>query len=148
LLFQSQFLNLCAKITNNIVILVFLSQIGVVNSCYVVPHEGGKERLQSARASAEYHGGVIMSDLQVQNGDHPEDPHASWYGKAHMFFKATESKRVWNWDKGRQDTEKVVHDLVFIRWYKELGYTDATKCPQLEWESRPGRTSGTTYCTL
>lgn len=120
----------------------------MVNSCYIVPHEGGKERLQSARASADYHGQHVMSELQVQDGEHPDDPHASWYGKAHLFFKATESKRVFDWDKGRQVIKKVVHDLVFIRWYREVGWTDATKCPMLEWESRPGRPADTPYCTV
>ena len=123
-------------------------QIGVANSCYVVPHEGGKERLQSARASASYHGGTIMSDLQIQDGSRPEDPHASWYGKAHMFFKATEVTQAWDRAKGRRVQTKVVHDLVFIRWYNVTGYLDATKCPQLEWESQPGRPAGTPHCTV
>lgn len=123
-------------------------QIGVASSCYVVPHEGGKERLQSARASASYHNVTIMSDLQIQDGNNPDDPHASWYGKAHLFFKATEEKRVWDRNLGRRVNRHIVHDLVFIRWYNVTGYLDATKCPQLEWETRPGCPLDTPHCTV
>jgi hypothetical protein len=66
-------------------------QIGAVNSCYVVPHKGGRDRLQQARASAEYHGRRVNNDLAK-----PSSKGEPWYAKAYLFFKATERTNVWN----------------------------------------------------
>jgi len=118
-------------------------QIEVVNSCYVVPHVGGRERLQQARASAEYHGHMVCSDLQLQS---PEDD--PWYGKAYLFFKATERTTKWNDRTRRREACNKVHSLAFIRWYKVTGYTDATQCEILEWDNKPRSPPGTPWVTV
>ncbi|GAQ92408.1 hypothetical protein KFL_010090040 [Klebsormidium nitens] len=123
-------------------------RIEVVNSCYVVPHVGGRDRLQQARASADFHGSVVLSDLAFAS-DSPDDPvNHTWYGKAHMFFRAFERKSVWDNALRRRVPTKVPHELVFVRWYNEVGFLDATKCPQLEWARMPGRPEGTPYCQV
>jgi hypothetical protein len=57
----------------------------VVDSCYVVPHEGGREELQAARATTGYYGRPFFSDLTMvsQAGER-------WYARAIIFFKAYE----------------------------------------------------------
>jgi hypothetical protein len=78
-------------------------QIGVVNSCYVVPHEGSCDRLQQARASAEYHGRRANSDLAMRS---PEGE--PWYAKAYLFFKATERTTVWNHRIRRREAARYI----------------------------------------
>jgi hypothetical protein len=106
----------------------------VVNSCYVVPHEGGRERLQAARATTEYYGRPVFSNLAMVR------PAGEWwYARAIIFFKAYEKISEWNelrmqWVRGEK-----VHDLVLLRWYKITGWTDAVKCDILEWDSVAGK---------
>jgi hypothetical protein len=84
-------------------------QIGVVNSWYVVPHEGGRDRLQQTRASAEYYGRRVNSDLKMWSSE--GEP---WYAKAYLFFKATERTIVWNHRIRRREASNKVHSLVFV----------------------------------
>jgi hypothetical protein len=84
-------------------------QIGVVNSCYVVHHEGGRHRLQQARASAEYHGRRVNNDLAMRS---PEGE--AWYAKAYLFFKATEKTTVWQQRTRRREASNKVHSLVLV----------------------------------
>ena len=123
-------------------------QIHVVNSCYVVPHEGGRDRLQQARASADYHGSVVLSDLATAS-DTPEHPtDHTWYGKAHMFFRVFQRKTVWDNNLRKRVSVKEPVELVFLRWYNETGYRDATNCPQLEWAVQPGRPAEAPFCAV
>src|SRR3569833_873350 len=94
---------------------------GVVFLCYVVAHEGGRSGLQQVIASAEYHGRRVNSDLAMQS---PEGE--AWYAKAYLFFMATEKTTVWNQRTRRREASNKVHSLVFVRWFKVTGYTDAT----------------------
>jgi hypothetical protein len=118
-------------------------QIGVVNSCYVVPREGGRDRLQQARASAEYHGRRVNSNLAMRS---PEGE--AWYAKAYLFFKATEKTTVWNQRTRRREASNKVHSLVFVRWFKVTGYTDAIQCEILERASKPQCPPGTPWVTV
>jgi hypothetical protein len=113
-------------------------QIGVVNSCYVVPHEGGRSGQQQARASAEYHGKRVNNDLAMQS---PEGE--AWYAKAYLFFKATEKATVWKQRTRRRKASNKVHSLVFVRWFKVTGYTNATQGEILEWASKSQSPPGT-----
>ena len=113
----------------------------MANSCYVVPHAGCRERLQQARASADYHGHRVNSVLKMQSPVEGE----AWYATAYLFFKATEKTTVWNNSTRRREARNTVHSLVLLRWYKVTGYTDATKCEQLEWETRPHSPLGTPH---
>jgi hypothetical protein len=113
-------------------------QIRVVNSCYVVPHEGDCDRLQQARASADYHGRRVNNDLAMRS---PKGK--PWYAKAYLFFKATERTTVWNHRIRRRETSNKVHSLVFVQWFKVTGYTDPAQCEILEWASKPQRPPGT-----
>jgi hypothetical protein len=118
-------------------------QIEVVNFCYVVPHEGGRDRLQQARASAEYHGKRVNNDLAVRL---PEGE--PWYAKAYLFFKATERTTVWYHRSRRREASNKVYSLVFVRWFKVTGYTDHTQCEILEWASKPQSPLGTPWVTV
>jgi hypothetical protein len=118
-------------------------QIGVVNSCYVVPHDGGRNRLQQARASAEYHGRRVSSNLAMRS---PEGE--PWYAKAYLFFKATERTTVWNHMTRRREASNNVHSLVFVRWFKVTGYTDPTHCKIFEWASKTQSPPGTPWVTV
>lgn len=114
----------------------------------MVPHEGGRDRLQQARASADYHGAVVLSDLAIASDtpDHPSDH--TWYGKAHLFFRVFQRKT--EWDDGLRKRVPVIKplDLVFLRWYNVTGYRDATKCPQLEWAVQQGCSADAPYCAV
>jgi hypothetical protein len=119
-------------------------QIGVVNSGYVVPHEGGRDRLQQARAStAEYHGRRVNSNLAMRL---PEGK--PWYAKAYLFFKATKRTTVWNHRIRRWEASNKVHSLVFVRWFKVTGYTDPTQYEILEWASKPQSPPRTPWVTV
>jgi hypothetical protein len=104
-----------------------MQNLGVVNSCYVVPHEGGRDRLQQARASAEYHGRRVNNDLAMRSTE--GEP---WYAKAYLFFKATERTTVWNNKTRRREASNKVHSLVFVGWFKVTEYTNPTQCEILE----------------
>jgi hypothetical protein len=118
-------------------------QIGVVNSCYVVPYEGGRDRLQQARACAAYHGKRVNIDLAMRS---PEGE--PWYAKGYLFFKATEKTTVWNHMTRRREASNKVHSLVFVRWFKVTGYTNPTQCEILEWASKPRSPPGTPWVTV
>ena len=114
----------------------------------MVPHAGGRDRLQQARASADYHGNVVLSDLATASST-PEDPiDHTWYGKAHLFFRVFQRKRVWDNELRKRVPQNVPIDLVFLRWYNVTGYRDATKCPQLEWAVQPGCSANAPYCAV
>jgi hypothetical protein len=106
----------------------------VVNSCYVVPHEGGREKLQAARATTEYYGRPVFSDLAMVS-----PAGERWYARAIIFFKAYEE--ISEWDELRMQRVRggKVHNLVLLRRYKITGWTDAVKCEILEWDSAAGK---------
>jgi hypothetical protein len=76
----------------------------VVNSCYVVPHEGSRERLQAARATTEYYGRPVFSDLAMVS-----PAGERWYARAIMFFKAYEEISEWNELRMQQVRGEKVH---------------------------------------
>jgi hypothetical protein len=115
----------------------------VVNSCYIIAKAGNRRRLQQARASASYHGQRVLSDIAMT-----ADVDETWFGKALLFFRAFEHVSVWDPRQRKRVTDKKVHNLVFLRWYTVTGYRDSTKCPQLEFETRPGCPAGTPWTTV
>ena len=109
-------------------------QLQAFVSGYIVPHEGGRGRLQAARAWPEYFGRRCYSDISVAGAND-----ARWYARALLFFRA--GKHDSKWDERAHKRVPTVEwiDLVFVRWYKKTGYRDAVTCDIYEWEKMPGR---------
>ena len=109
-------------------------QLQAFVSGYIVPHEGGRGRLQAARAWPEYFGRRCYSDIGVAGAND-----ARWYARALLFFRA--GKHDSKWDERAHKRVPTVEwiDLVFVRWYKKTGYRDAVTCDIYEWEKMPGR---------
>ena len=118
-------------------------QVHVVTSCYIVPHLGGHAKVHAARACPSYHGRPVFNDLAVQGLEIDEatgiEVKTIWYGRAILFFRAFEKVQEWDEQKQRQVWKSIPHELVFLRWYRVTGYTDAVHCPIVEWECSRGQ---------
>jgi hypothetical protein len=90
--------------------------------------------LQAARATTEYYGRPVFSDLAMVS-----PAGERWYARAIIFFKAYEEISEWNELRMQRVRGEKVHDLVLLRWYKKTGWTDAVKCEILEWDSVAGK---------
>src|SRR6476469_2304723 len=107
-LFESQDERRHCQTTNDMLLVELQLQAFV--SGYIVPHEGGRGRLQAARAWPEYFGRRCYSDIGVAGAND-----ARWYARALLFFRA--GKHDSKWDERAHKRVPTVQwiDLVFVR---------------------------------
>ena len=109
----------------------------IVASCYIAPHEGGRGRLQAARAIPSFHGRPIFSDVAVAGVNSRTGDEETWYGRAIAFFKARHRLLEWDEDSQQQVWKPIEHDLVFLRWFRVTGWSDAVNCDIVQREPTP-----------
>ena len=110
-------------------------QVHIVSSCYIVPHAGGRGRLQAARAIPRFHGRPIFSDVAVAGANSRTGAKEIWYGRAMVFFKARHRVLEWDEDKQQSVWKPIEHHLVFLRWFRVTGWRDAVTCDIVQWEA-------------
>ena len=116
----------------------------IVSTCYIVPHEGGRGRLQTARAVPVFHGRSVFSDVAVEGANSRTGAKETWYGRAILFFKAEHRVLEWDEEKQKQVWRPIQHDLIFLRWFRVTGFTDAVKCDIVQWEPTPRKEASVT----
>ncbi|GAQ92528.1 hypothetical protein KFL_010410010, partial [Klebsormidium nitens] len=114
-------------------------RVHVVSSCYIVPHAGGRRRLQAARAIPSFHGRPVFSDVAVTGENSRTGARETWYARVVLFFKAWHKVLKWDEVELKQVWKPVEHELVFLRWFRVTAWTDDVKCDILQWEATSRR---------